>query len=77
MAGVGFDPIPLRATHFKCMTECKRTGANGYLAEYEDLMGKDKKATCAALFHTGEGSYRKTNKKSTATPSLQCTFLSP
>ncbi|KAG8004635.1 hypothetical protein GBF38_008973 [Nibea albiflora] len=37
MAGVGFDPIPLRATHFKCMTECKRTGANGYLAEYEDL----------------------------------------
>lgn len=46
MAGVGFDPIPLRATHFKCMTDCKRTSANGYLAEEEDLkdlMGKGKK----------------------------------
>lgn len=43
MSGVGFDPIPLRVTHFKCMTECKKTGANGYLGEYKDLTGKDRK----------------------------------
>lgn len=43
MAGVGFDPFPLWATHFKRMTECKKTGANGYQAEHKDLTGKDRK----------------------------------
>lgn len=42
MAGVGLDSLPLRATHFKCMTECKKTGANGYLAECKHLTGKDR-----------------------------------
>lgn len=29
-AGVGFDPVPLRATHFRCMTECQEAGATGF-----------------------------------------------
>lgn len=50
MAGVGFDPIPLRATHFKCMTECKKAGAIGYLARYRDLTGKDRKTQMLRYF---------------------------
>lgn len=50
MAGVGFDPIPLRATHFPCMTECMKTGSNGYLGEYKDLTGKDRNAQVLHYF---------------------------
>lgn len=50
MSGVGFDPVPLRATLFKCMTECKKTCANGYLAEYKDLTGKDRKTEVMCYF---------------------------
>lgn len=49
MAGVGFDPVSLRATHVQHMTECKKTGANGYLARCRDLTGKDRKKK-AVLF---------------------------
>lgn len=37
-------PNPHRATRFECMTECKETGANGYLAEWNDLTGKGRDA---------------------------------
>lgn len=37
-------PNPHRATCFECMTECKETGANGYLAEWNDLTGKGRDA---------------------------------
>ena len=50
MAGVIFDPTPLRATRFKCLTECKKTGATGYLAEYKDLTGKDRKPRVLRYF---------------------------
>lgn len=43
MAGVGFDPVPLRATRFKCMTECKKTGANGYPGRVQRSDGKGQK----------------------------------
>lgn len=51
MAGVGFDPIPLRATRFKCMTECKKTGANGYPGRVQRSDGKgQRKRKGAASF---------------------------
>lgn len=49
MAGVGFDPIPLRASHFKCMTGCKKKkkGATGRVQRSD---GKGQNNTSAALF---------------------------
>ena len=49
MADVGFDPIPLRVTHFKCMTECKKTGANGYLASVKIWQERTGKRKCCVI----------------------------
>lgn len=53
MAGVGFNLIPLRVTRFKCMTEWKKTGANGDPGRVQRSDIKGQNNTNAVLFPIG------------------------